>query len=123
MNITGSQNSKSTTAHTNEGRVSREDVFMGDSDNEDGGSPYKAARPAFNLATETGERGAKPECNSIRDAEMTAIAQKKDKCMEIFRNNTEIRELIVSNNHNPQGYDLNQLIDMLFESRHFLNRK
>ena len=96
---------------------------MGDSDNEDGGPPYKAARPAFNLATETGERGAKPECNSIRDAEMTAIAQKKDKCMEIFRNNTEIRELIVSNNHNPQGYDLNQLIDMLFESRHFLNRK
>jgi hypothetical protein len=43
--------------------------------------------------------------------------------MEIFRNNTEIREMIVSNVQNPQGYDLNQLIDMLFESRHFLNRK
>ena len=71
---------------------------MGDSDNEDGGQEQQPIdRPAFNLATETGERGAKPESNQIRDAEMTAIAQKKDKCMEIFRNNTEIREMIVSN--------------------------
>lgn len=31
--------------------------------------------------------------------------------------------MIVSNTMNPQNYDLNQLIDMLFESRHFLNRK
>lgn len=66
MNINGSQNSKSTTAHTNEERASREDVFMGDSDNVDDVDQQEQtqiARPAFNLATETGERGAKPESN------------------------------------------------------------
>lgn len=55
----------------------------------------------FDLATETGERGAKPESNQIRDTEMTAIGSKKDKCMEIFRNSTEIREALTSSEYNP----------------------
>lgn len=34
------------------------------------------------------------------------IKQKKEKCIELFRNNGEIRDMIVSREMNPQGLDL-----------------
>lgn len=46
---------------------------------------------------------------------------KQDKCLEIFRNCTEIREAIVSNEQNPEGLEMNQIFQMLFQNRHFLN--
>ena len=43
---------------------------------------------------ETGERGAQPESNKILDHEVEQIESKKNKCLEVIRNSTEIRELI-----------------------------
>ena len=34
--------------------------------------------------------------------------------MELFRNNGEIREMIVSRESNPQGMDLTQMIEILY---------
>lgn len=43
--------------------------------------------------------------------------------MEIFRNNTEIREIIVSKDQNPDGLEMTQIFEMLYQNKHFLNRK
>ena len=34
--------------------------------------------------------------------------------MEIFRNNTDIREIIVSKDQNPKGLDMIRIFDMLY---------
>ena len=60
----------------------------------------------FNIQNETGERGAQPESNRILDNEETLIRQKKEKCIEIFRNNSEIRDILTSSTENPDNYDL-----------------
>lgn len=57
------------------------------------------------------------------DSESLLIRQKKDKCAEIFRNNSDIRDLITSNEENPVGHDLGQIIDMLYDNQHFINCK
>lgn len=43
--------------------------------------------------------------------------------MEIFRNNTDIREIIVSKDQNPYGLEMTQIFEMLYQNKHFLNRK
>ena len=118
MNV-GAASSKST-AHTTDNYAPQED-FQADSDTEV--LPPAAPRTVFNIQNETGKRGAKPESNKIRDTEMNYIHQKKEKCLELFRNNGDIRDLIVSRETNPQGLELNQIVDMLYSSSHFLNRK
>ena len=34
--------------------------------------------------------------------------------MELFRNSSEIREMIISRESNPQGFELTQIIEMLY---------
>ena len=80
-------------------------------------------RRTFNIETETGARGAKEESNELLNTEETAIKQKKEKCIEIFRNCTEIREIIVSSTHNPQHLEIGSIMDMLYKDQHFLNCK
>lgn len=96
MNVgAASQNSKSTTANTNE-NVPPMEEFQ-NSDDEQPEHLYPAApRTNFNIQNETGQRGAKPESNQNRDNELTMIKQKKEKCLELFRNNGDIREMIIS---------------------------
>ena len=55
----------------------------------------------FNIQNETGERGAQPDSNKILENEQTLIRQKKEKCIEIFRNNSEIRDILTSSTENP----------------------
>ena len=68
----------------------------------------------FNLETETGQRGAKPESNKILDSEQELLHLKKDKTLEIFRNCTEVRELVMSQEHNPKNLKSNEIFDMLY---------
>lgn len=49
------------------------------------------------------------------------LGHKKDKCIEVIRQSTEIHELIVSQVHNPSGMDLSQIVDSLFSNTHFIN--
>lgn len=70
------------------------------------GKVNQVGEQGFNLSNETGERGADPDSNQILDKESLLINQKKDKCKEIFRNNSDIREIITSNTQNPDGFDL-----------------
>ena len=70
------------------------------------GKVNQIGEQGFNLANETGERGAQEDSNQILDKEQLLITQKKDKCKEIFRNNSDIREIITSNIQNPDGFDL-----------------
>ena len=111
---------KSTTAHTN--YQQQEEFPCPDSDTEEH-LCAAAPRTLFNINNETGRRGAKPESNQIRDSEATMVRQKKEKCVELFRNNGEIREMIVSRETNPQGHDLTAVIEMLYSNKHFLNCK
>jgi len=80
-------------------------------------------RRSFCLERETGQRGAKPESNQIHETEDKLIQQKKEKIIQIFKNNTDIREMIVSRDTNPRGLDLSSIIDTLFEDQHFKNCK
>lgn len=125
--------SKSTTAHTNDNReILRQSTGLQgeirdpDSDDDiqepDSAQPH-FQRPEFVLEQETGQRGAKPESNKNLEVEQTALTQKKDKCMEIFKNSSEVRELITSDELNPDRLSTGQLFDMLFSNRHFLDRK
>ena len=70
------------------------------------GKVNQIGEQGFNLANETGERGAQEDSNQILDKEQLLVTQKKDKCKEIFRNNSDIREIITSNIQNPDGFDL-----------------
>ena len=108
MPMGGSQNSKSTTAHTNEREgLSHYDDSQNKEDSDKEGNSGEVRRVAhFNIEEETGERGAQPESNQIRDNEVRLIGQKKEKCLEIFRNNSEIREMTLSQDINPEQYDL-----------------
>lgn len=120
MNVNASQNSNSTNANTHE-RQSHDEFRGPDSDNEGATEPVLIRKRTFSLETETGQRGAQPESNQILDKEQTLIAQRKDKCLEVFRNCTEIRDAIVSPELNPQGLDLNQIVELLYSSRQFVN--
>jgi hypothetical protein len=111
---------KSTTAHTN--YQGQEEFPNPDSDGDEH-LCAAAPRTIFNINNETGKRGAKPESNQIRDNEATMIHQKKEKCLELFRNNGDIRDMIISRESNPQGHDLSAVIEMLYQSKHFQNRK
>ena len=92
MRLDGSQNSKTSTAHTN--GQSQEELQDPDSDG-------PKIEQEFILSNETGVRGAQPNSNKILDTESTLIEQKKEKCIEVFRNNHEIRDMIVSPQINP----------------------
>ena len=129
MNVNQSQNSKSTSASNND-RINSHDAEQFnnaiDSENEEIQTIMKVnqvGEAGFNIQNETGERGAQPDSNKILENEETLIRQKKEKCIEIFRNNHEIREILTSQTENPQNYDLGQIIDMLYENQHFLNCK
>ena len=128
MNINQSQNSKSTSASNND-RINSHDAeqfnIPMDSENEE--LPMmkvnQVGEQGFNIQNETGERGAEPDSNKILENEETIIKQKKEKCIEIFRNNSEIRDILTNRDENPDNYDLGQIIDMLYENQHFLNCK
>ena len=116
MNVgNASQNSKATTANTNEGRRSDEELVDPGSDDDDIDVNAVFPQKQFVLSEETGEKGAKPESNQILDTETTLIRSKKDKLIEVFRNSTEIRELITSS-QNEQRLELGKIIDMLFSN-------
>ena len=125
MGMNGSQQSQSTNTNTQHDRQSHnEGPLVGpDSDNDATTEPVVIQRQAFCLENETGQRGAQPESNKILETEQQLLHLKQDKCLEIFRNCTEIREAIVSNEQNPEGLEMNQLFQMLFQNRHFLNSK
>jgi hypothetical protein len=42
------------------------------------------------------------------------IGHKKEKCLEIFRNSSEIREMIINREINTSGVDLSKIIEMLY---------
>ena len=124
MGMNGSQQSHSTNANTHDRQSHNEEGLKSpESDNDGTPEPFVIQRKPFCLETETGERGAKPESNKILDNEQQLLHLKKDKCLEIFRNCTEVREAIVSQDLNPDGLEMNQLFQMLYSNRHFLNSK
>lgn len=69
-------------------------------------APRHESVKSFDFKNETGERGADPESNQLRDTEKTLVGSKKDKMMEVFRNSTEIRGMLVNTNLNYQRLDL-----------------
>lgn len=87
----GSQGSNTTSANTNEIHDLQNNV---ESDGEPDINPAEPTQ--FVLEKETGKRGAEPESNKILDTEQTLLGHKKDKCIEVIRQSTEIHELIVS---------------------------
>lgn len=97
-----------------------------DSDMDDNAALHESGffqKVEFNLDTETGEKGAEPESNKNLDAELEAIESKKNKCLEVMRNSTEVRELIQDKELNWQDISLNRMVDMLYADRFFLTRK
>ena len=71
--------------------------FLEDDSSAAGDEAYNEAyfkKPDFVLEMETGERGANPESNKILDLEVEQIESKKNKCLEVLRNSTDIREMI-----------------------------
>jgi len=132
INGGGSQNSKSTTAHTNDRQgFSNDGDFQNPTDSElekDGqvadshnNFPSAFRQREFRLEEETGQRGAQPESNQIKESENKLIQQKRDKCNEIFRNNSDIRDMITSPDLNPQGLELSDVVNILFQDNHFVN--
>ena len=51
------------------------------------------------------------------------IGHKKEKCLEIFRNSSEIREMIINREINTNALDLTKIIEMLYQQKNFLNCK
>ena len=64
------------------------------------------ASTPLDIANETGQRGAKPESNEILENETSLVGSKKEKMIEVFRNCTEIREMLTSRRENSQNIDL-----------------
>ena len=114
------ETSNSTSANTNGDRINSGELH--DSDDEEGSEdPIHSPAAPFHLENETGRRGAKPESNQILDSELTLLNQKKDKMVEIMKGSSEIHALLTSADKNPSGIDLQQIVNMLFTNKHFLN--
>lgn len=96
-NVNGGQSS-ATTAGTNEGRLDHNSsqIELQESDDEVETPKEEPPKEAFDITKETGQRGAKPESNQILTEEVNLVGSKKEKMIEVFRNCTEIREMIVS---------------------------
>ena len=73
-----------------------------------------------------GLRGINPDSNQILESEMQVLEQKKDKCVEIFKNSSLIHDTISKMKKDellgPLNLDLNQLMQIMFQDKHFLNR-
>lgn len=63
---------------------------MNDSDQEEENNAPYIRRQSFDIRRETGQRGAKPESNQIREKEISLIGSKKDKLYEIFKGSSDI---------------------------------
>jgi len=68
------------------------------------------------IDNETGQRGAKPDSNMIKDTENILIGGKKDKCLEIIKASSEIYNIVNSSSTNPLGLDLSEIVDILFQN-------
>ena len=83
------------------GQISRSELQLQADSDDDDLIEDSAPRAAFNIENETGARGAKPESNQILETEESLIQARKEKCLEVFRNNTDIRDLITDTQLNP----------------------
>lgn len=75
------------------------------------------------------QTGNLPGSNQILENEATLIESKKDKCLELFRQNTEVHDILESAKQDRclmaavGAIDLNSMMVLLFDDRHFLNCK
>ena len=62
--------------------------------------------------------GAQPGSNQIKEAQDALIEQKKDKIVEIFKQSTDIHDLVEGVKNEPfladYNMDVNQLLGLLF---------
>ena len=72
--------------------------------------------------------GHKPDSNQIYDAEQALIEQKREKCIEIFKQSTEVFEVLEAAKKDPlvmqatnggQGLDATSMCEKLMSDRHF----
>ena len=81
---------KSTSAGTNN------DHLMGAQDSELDDDDFETRTGVFNLSKETGERGADPESNKIKQIEDSLIETKREKLVDLIRANQDIHSMLNS---------------------------
>lgn len=75
--------------------------------------------------------GNRPESNKILSDELLLIDTKREKCIELIKQSSDIHEIIEKTKVDPdilsinggQGIDLGQIIQILFQDQHFNNGK
>ncbi len=76
--------------------------------------------------------GYKPNSNLIYSTEQTLIESKRDKVIEIFKQSTEVFEILESAKKDPiilqatnggHGLDPNSMVESLMRDKHFNNSK
>lgn len=78
-----------------------------------------------------GVLGNRPDSNKLLTDEMLLIDTKREKCIDLIRQSTEIHEILEKTRTDPdilkinddRGVDLGQIVGMLFNDQHFNNSK
>lgn len=90
---------------------------------------YQAIREQPFMNPELPRLGAEPESNKILESEKLLVETKREKVTDIFRQSTEIHDMIEGAKQNKllvesgQAFDDKSLVNLLFEDRHFVNSK